>query len=92
MDTMKFHFVNVLCTAACLFKFELCAQPEIYFERATSSLDIQRVFVIAGDSKPCEGISLDADDVAEYVEVRHLSAHDVLERDYLDIVLNELAL
>ena len=89
MCTMNFRLTTLLCIAACLFQFELCGQSEVYFERATSPLDIQRVFVIAGDSKPCEGVSLDADGLAEYAEVRLLSAYDVLERDHLDMVLDE---
>ena len=89
MCTMNFRLTTLLSIAACLFQFELCAQSEVYFERATSPLDIQRVFVIAGDSKPCEGVSLDADGLAEYAEVRLLSAYDVLERDHLDMVLDE---
>ena len=88
-NTMNIRLTTLLCIAACLFQFELCAQSEVYFERATSPLDIQRVFVIAGDSKPCEGVSLDADGLAEYAEVRLLSAYDVLERDHLDMVLDE---
>ena len=86
---MNIRLTTLLCISAGLFQIELCAQSEIYFERATYPLDIQRVFVIAGDSKPCEGVSLDADGLAEYAEVRLLSAYDVLERDHLDMVLDE---
>ena len=86
---MNIRLTTLLCISAGLFQIELCAQSEVYFERATSPLDIQRVFVIAGDSKPCEGVSLDADGLAEYAEVRLLSAYDVLERDHLDMVLDE---
>ena len=86
---MNFRLTTLLCISAGLFQIELCAQSEVYFERATSPLDIQRVFVIAGDSKPCEGVSLDAEGLAEYAEVRLLSAYDVLERDHLDMVLDE---
>ena len=67
----------------------ICAHSQVYFERATFASDIQRIFVIAGDSKPCKGVSLDADGLAEYAEVRLLSVYDVLERDHLDMVLNE---
>ena len=86
---MNFRITTLLCIYTCFFQIELCAQSEVYFERATSPLDIQRVFVIAGDSKPCEGVSLDAYGLAEYAEVRLLSAYDVLERDHLDMVLDE---
>ena len=37
---MNIRLTTLLCISAGLFQIELCGQSEVYFERATSPLDI----------------------------------------------------
>ena len=64
-------------------------QGEIQFNRKESDDLISRVFVIASDSKPCEGTDLSSESIAEYAEVALLSEYEILERTHLEMVLQE---
>lgn len=64
-------------------------QGEIQFNRKAVDEVISRVFVIASDSKPCEGTDLSSESIAEYAEVALLSEYEILERKHLEMLLQE---
>lgn len=64
-------------------------QGEIQFNRKAVDEVISRVFVIASDSKPCEGTDLSSESIAEYAEVALLSQYEILERKHLEMLLQE---
>lgn len=64
-------------------------QGEIRFNRKETDEGISRVFVIASDSKPCEGTDLSSESIAEYAEVALLSQYEILERKHLEMLLQE---
>ena len=64
-------------------------QGEIQFNRKAADEVISRVFVIASDSKPCEGTDLSSESIAEYAEVALLSEYEILERKHLEMLLQE---
>ena len=64
-------------------------QSEIRYSRNPSKIEIERIYVLAGDSKPCEGASVDAQSLANYAEVVLLGEYEILERKHLDMVLEE---
>ena len=68
------------------------AQGEVQFNQSESAVQIDRVFVLAGESKPCKGVEIDAQAVAEYAEVRLLSQYEILERKHLEMILQEQSL
>lgn len=65
------------------------SQSEIRYSRNPSMIEIERIYVLAGDSKPCEGASIDAQSLANYAEVVLLGKYEILERKHLDMVLEE---
>ena len=72
--------------------FTSWAQGEVQFNRSQSAIQIDRVFVLAGESNPCHGVEIDAQAVAEYAEVRLLSQYEILERKHLEMILKEQSL
>jgi len=73
-----------------LFSPRFSAQEgEIQFALNPDAVDIQRIFVLPGTSKPCRGDELSAELVAQYAEVKLLLHYNILERKYLDMVLKE---
>ena len=88
---MKPHGTILAFGLAILHHLGSVAQSEIYFEQTVAPLEIERVFVLAGDSEPCEGVELSADDFAEYAEVRLLAQYEVLDKQKLGMsgLLNE---
>ena len=88
---MSCSFPLILMLALAL-PFTSWAQGEVQFNRSQSAIQIDRVFVLAGESNPCHGVEIDAQAVAEYAEVRLLSQYEILERKHLEMILKEQSL
>jgi len=86
------HLSPFILTIALVMPFSAWAQGEIQFNRSQSAVQIDRVFVLAGESNPCQGVEIDAQAVAEYAEVRLLSQYEILERKHLEMILKEQSL
>ena len=86
------HLTPIILTVALVMPFSAWAQGEIQFNRSQSTVQIDRVFVLAGESNPCQGVEIDAQAVAEYAEVRLLSQYEILERKHLEMILKEQSL
>ncbi|MCH1582801.1 MAG: hypothetical protein L7S63_06775 [Flavobacteriales bacterium] len=87
---VKFSALTLLL--ALVVPFTSMAQGEVQFNRSQSTVQIDRVFVIAGESNPCKGVEIDAQSVAEYAEVRLLTQYEILERKHLEMILKEQSL
>jgi len=83
---------SLILTLALVLPFTTWAQGEVQFNRSQSAIQIDRVFVLAGESNPCQGVEIDAQAVAEYAEVRLLSQYEILERKHLEMILKEQSL
>ncbi|MDC0600499.1 fibrobacter succinogenes major paralogous domain-containing protein [Flavobacteriales bacterium] len=83
---------SLILTLALVLPFTSWAQGEVQFNRSQSTVQIDRVFVLAGESNPCQGVEIDAQAVAEYAEVRLLSQYEILERKHLEMILKEQSL
>ena len=78
---------SFILTLALVLPFTSWAQGEVQFNQSESAVQIDRVFVLAGESNPCKGVEIDAQAVAEYAEVRLLSQYEILERKHLEMIL-----
>ena len=65
------------------------AQGEVRFSQSAEEVEIERVYVFAGNSEPCEGADLSAQSLTDYAEVRLMTVYDILERRHLAEILDE---